>query len=163
MLTPPPFGDARRLAYVERRHRDHASRIADRPSRDRAAYWQALDEGVLDPTAADVRAALERRRQPVASHSTPLLHQALLALLRHEHAQTGRIDPTIRDLAERSRADPIGFTCLVGEGLVLLDLLADQPLRATERADQVRQRLGLPIGRYPTASYTTLYRIWRRR
>ena len=161
MLTTPPFGDARRLYVVKRRHPELGMRMLAWSSTNQAAYLRALDEGRLDPTPADARNAL-RPPQALAT-DLPILHQALLALLIARTTGGVGIDAVITELDVLSREDPTAFACQVAEGLVELGLITDHPGRAHDLAEHVRLTLGLPVGQYPKTSKPTLYRLWRRR
>ncbi len=162
MLTDPPYGDARRLRLVKRRHPELAARMLAWPTKDQADYLDALDQGLLAPSPADARAALAGGRPRVMREPT-LYHQALLALLRRRTTTGEGITAVIDHLHQLSNSDQIAFACQVAEGLIELGILPDEPTPPAHVAEVVRRTLGLPIGRYPKTSKATLNRIWKRR
>jgi hypothetical protein len=162
MLTDPPYGDARRLRLVKRRHPELAARMLGWTTKDQANYLDALDRGLLAPSPAEARKALASSRQRVRREPT-LYHQALLALLQTRTSTGEGITAVIDHLHDLSNSDQIAFTCQVAEGLIELGTLPDEPAPPTEVAEVVRRTLGLPIGRYPKASKATLNRVWKRR
>jgi hypothetical protein len=158
-ITDPPYGDARRLALLRRRHATLLARISVWSSADQAAHLDALDQELLDrPAPAAARRALDGAHQPVPRPN--LKNDALVAWMAQREAAGERVHAIIQDIAEQSRSNPIGFACEIGEQLIRLGALRRHPKQTPKTlAQRVGRTLDLPLGKLPTTSTRTLYRL----
>ena len=103
-LTPPPYGDARRLAWLLSEQPELHSQTRGFTSAERVAYLEARDRGLLPQREADEgRRALKRLRTESTPAEPPLLEQALKTILRERVAAGEPITPGIEALHSSSK------------------------------------------------------------
>jgi hypothetical protein len=152
-LTPPPCGDARRLAVLLSDHPELLERTLDFGSREQAEYLEAWDRRLLQQR--DRQRALERARAQARQPEHDPLKQALIAIMHERVAHGELITHVIKDLDRQSKEDPTGFACAVG---MAISSLADFRGSATEA--EFAQATSKLLGAVPTAAERTLWDLW---
>jgi hypothetical protein len=165
VITDPPYGDARRLNHVRRKHPALALKLSNWPSSEQAAYLDALDQGLLDrPDPVAAKQALRNSHRPAPRTRRSLKNEALVAWMDEREATGESPARFIEDIADQSDTNPIGFAGELGLQLIRLGVIQRTPNETPkDLAERVRRVLSLPIGKLPTVSGRSLYRLREKR
>jgi hypothetical protein len=159
-LTPPPYGDARRIRYLLRKREDLRETTQAYTPREQAEYVEAWDRGLLQK-----RDRLAGRRALARAHAqqTELddRQAALGELLLVRTPDGAGISAVVAELHALALQDPVAFSCQLAQAIPGFAQVAGE-LPEPDVAQAVACFLGYEEGRVPTTNASELWEIWKR-